>query len=40
MGSIADGACNGIYRWVDGRIDGGISSGVVTVVLVGMSGGD
>ena len=40
MASTADGACNGIYRWVGGRIDGGISSGIVIVVLVGMSGGD
>ena len=39
MGSTTDGSCNGIYRWVGGRVDDGISSGIVIGVLVGMSGG-
>ena len=40
MGSNTDGSCNKIYRWVNVRIDDGISSGIVIGVLVGMSGGD
>ena len=38
MGSTTGGSCNGIYRWVGGRVDSGISSGIVIGVLVGMSG--
>ena len=39
MGSTTDGSCNGTYRWVSGRVDDEISSGIVIGVLVGMSGG-